>query len=138
VDWLSGTVQRWVALLATVAGIVTFAATKHVAWAWVAIGALLLLVASFAWTARDEHGKRLAAEGTPDLDRLISDGHAIKEGARWDEWPVWRQRANSRLRAQFGKPEAREFSRLGEVIGPAERVEAIERQVSYLEGLRER
>jgi hypothetical protein len=129
----------------TLAGIAIFAVTEHIGWAWFAIVALVLLVVSFWWTAREEHGKRLAAEGqsegTPDLDRLISEGHALKgmpAGPQCEEWRKWRQRANSRLRAQFGRGEAREFSRLGVVSGPAEHQEAIERQVSHLKGLRER
>jgi hypothetical protein len=85
VDWLSGTVRRSVALLgsvATIVVIVTFAAAEHLPWTWPVIGVVVLLAVAFAATARGEHRKRLAAEGTPNLDRLISDGHAIKEGAR--------------------------------------------------------
>jgi hypothetical protein len=145
VDWLSGTVRRWGALLGAVATIIviaTFAAAEHLSWTWPVIGGLVLLAVAAAATASGEHRKRLAAEGqgqgTPDLDRLISDGHAMKQGALWDEWPAWRRRAHSHVRARFGLREALAFSRAGNVVGPAENREAIERQVSHLEGLRER
>jgi hypothetical protein len=65
---LGGTVRRWfalVSLVATAAGIATFALTEHIAWAWLAIGALLLLVISLAWTASDEHRRRITAENRP-------------------------------------------------------------------------
>jgi hypothetical protein len=67
---LGGTVRRWIALVsfaATVAGIVGFAATEHLKWAWFAIVGLALLVASFAWTAYDERQKRLVAEDRPHI-----------------------------------------------------------------------
>jgi hypothetical protein len=146
-DWLGGTVRRWVSLmggLVTLAGIAIFAATEHIAWAWLAIAVLLALVASLALTARDEHGKRLAAEGqgqgTPNLDRLISEGRALNgpDGVHEDEWQAWRRRARSQVLAQFGLRQARAFSRAGSVSGPAEHRQALEDQVSFLEGLRER
>ncbi len=64
-SWLGGTVQRWFALVsvvATVVGVATFAVTEHLKWAWLAIAGLLLLAASLAWTAHDEHRKRIAAD----------------------------------------------------------------------------
>jgi len=66
-SWLEGTVQRWVALVGlvgTAIGVVTFAVTEHLPWAWLALAGMLLLAASFAWTASDEYKKRLAAERT--------------------------------------------------------------------------
>jgi hypothetical protein len=66
--WLGGTVRRWVSLvglISTAAGVVTFAANGHVRWAWLAIGGLALLVVSSAWTAHDEHRRRVALESTP-------------------------------------------------------------------------
>jgi len=67
-SWLGGAVQRWIALVslgATILGVVTFAVTEHLPWAWLAIGSLALLVLSAGWTVRDEHQRRIAAEDAP-------------------------------------------------------------------------
>jgi len=63
--WLGGMVRRCGALLsvaATVVGIATFAVTEHLTWAWLAIGGLAVFATGAAWTANDEHDKRVALE----------------------------------------------------------------------------
>jgi hypothetical protein len=65
-SWLGGVAQRWLALVGTVstlAGIVALVADAGRNWAWLAIAGLLLLVLSVGWTARDEHQRRVVAEG---------------------------------------------------------------------------
>jgi hypothetical protein len=63
--WLGGTARRWVALAglaARVLGIVSFAVSEDLSWAWLAIGSLLLLVVSLGselWTVQH----RTAAHG---------------------------------------------------------------------------
>jgi HAMP domain-containing protein len=145
-SWLGGTVQRWIALVGfagTVIGIATFAVSEHLPWAWLAIGGMFLLLTSFGVTARQEYLKRIAAEspgGDAALERFIADGRSIAglaAGPRWDEWQVWKQQANAWVRARHGVRAAHEIARLGVATGVDEHAEAVLRQVSYLEGLRE-
>ena len=64
--WLVvGTVQRCIAVIglaSTLAGVVTLAVTAHQHWAWLAIGGMALIMVGVAWTARDEHQRRIALE----------------------------------------------------------------------------
>jgi hypothetical protein len=143
--WLAKTGRRWLDLVGIVvafATIVGFALTSTYLLAWVAIGALVLLVVSFGLTARDEYNKRIASEAQPSGDHrpndLISEGHKIAAMSAGRErerrWSEWRARSRARVEAVRGSQEARAFSRLG-TAEPGEQRVAIERQVAYLEGL---
>ena len=140
-------VRRYLAVLGgitAVVGIVGFAINEHAFWAWIAIGGLIALVVGAAWVAHREHEARIAADAADGsasaLERLISSGHVIAElphGAQWDEWLLWTEEADSWLRARFDVRKAREFHSAAHAPTSEERPEAIERQVTYLEGLRE-
>lgn len=108
-EWLGGTARRWVALVglaATALGIVSFALSEDLSWAWLAIGSLLLLVVSLGselWMVQH----RMAAHQRPLLDRAIADGHALLTISdhtsfvmQWDRH--WRPETYEMLRREFG------------------------------------
>ena len=120
-SWLGKAGRRWldlVGIVVALATVVAFALTSEYLLAWIAIGALTLLVVSFAWTAKDEHDRRIAAEGLDAwplfLERAISDGEAlleVKEATTlFNEWEVWASRIYEHLREVRGLKIAREFS----------------------------
>jgi hypothetical protein len=66
--WLAKAGRRWFGLvvgIVSAAGVVGFATTARLYWAWLAIAALALLALSFALTAREEHNRRVAGEAHP-------------------------------------------------------------------------
>jgi hypothetical protein len=145
--WLGGTVRLWIALVslvATVAGIATFAVTEHIAWAWLAIGFLVLLVVSLGWTAKDEYNKRLAGEQNDPrslvLDRAIANGHVIVRTEypplRHSEWREWHDTLYAVLRKDWGLDVAYEFAEAGD--RHRDLGQAIASEVAYLESLRDR
>jgi hypothetical protein len=147
--WLGGTVRRWVALMGfavTLAGIATFAATESLPWAWLAIGGLILLVVSAAWTARDEHKLRVALEGSDLrlalLDRAIEDGRALRlieyaEGVV-KAYQDWSAATYGQLRENWGLAEAIGFSQVGNHTPGQNFLRVADAQVAYLEKLRKR
>lgn len=65
VPWLTGPVRRWYGLVtagAALAGVGVYVATARREWAWLAIGALVLLVVSLAWSLHDEYYRRVRSE----------------------------------------------------------------------------
>ena len=115
--WLGGTMRRWVALVglvATVLGIVSFALSENLSWAWLTIGSLLLLVVSLGselWMVQ----RRATTRQAPLLDRAISDGHALLSirdhtafVMQWDRH--WRRETWEMLRKEFGLSAALDFT----------------------------
>ena len=143
--WLSKAGRRWfdlVAGIASLATIVAFALTTQYVFAWVALGAMFLLVVSVALTARDEHAARLAAEGHDSqavLDRAIDEGHKMLESGQWftgNLWLEWQDRTADVLREHIGSLQAHQF--MGARSGGEGLRGMTEAQVAYLEGLRKR
>jgi len=125
---LGGTVRRCVAVLTAVSvllGVIGFAVDKHVGWAWLAIGGLVVLVVGATWTAWAESKRVAAAERAsttpahdPGLERLISEGHGlVARGAsveRDAEWAAWRAHASAWIRGRYDDfLVAAKFSRQG-------------------------
>lgn len=144
--WLGGTARRWVALVsaaATVAGIVSFAITEHIGLAWLAIGGLLLLVVSLAWTAHDEHTKTLAINDPAGtfLTRAIEDGRAmlsvIDPSALMHHWQRWRDETYEGVREHFGLGDAMRFAESSQPIRRQDVRDWVRREIIFLEGLRE-
>jgi len=147
--WLGGTARRWVALVglaATAFGIVSFALSEDLSWAWLAIGSLLLLVVSLGselWMSQH----RTAAHQAPLLDRAISDGHALLTISdhtsfvmQWDGH--WRPETYEMLRAEFGLSAALDFADAMDSLlretGKQDPRAWTAAQVKCLEGLRAR
>jgi hypothetical protein len=143
--WLGGTVQRWivlVGLVATALGIVSFAVSEHLPWAWLAIGALLLLVVSLGselWKVqRPELGPDQAA-----LDRAIADGrallryispqHGIVSQSVLNQWTHWRDGTFAMLRQHYGLATAQDFQAAG--TGGNHPGHWVAKQVEFLENL---
>lgn len=69
-DWLTGTVRRWVALVGavlTLSGAIGYAVSDRRLWAWLAILALVLLAVALAWNARDAQRALAAADPDPRM-----------------------------------------------------------------------
>lgn len=143
--WLGGTVRRGFALLGfflMVGGLVTFATTGGLPWAWLTIAALLLLVVSLAWTARDEYGRRVGLEGVAErdaeLERAIENGHALSRMEHpvelAEEWRRWHDETYEWLRGDWGLGVAQGFAAIAhQQRGLGGRIAA---QTTYLETLR--
>ncbi len=148
-EWLGGTARRWVTLVglaATALGIVSFALSKDLSWAWLAIGSLLLLVVSLGselWMVQH----KTAAPQARLLDRAIADGHAlltIRDHTafvmQWDRH--WRPETCDMLRKEFGLSAALDFAdAMDSLLRETSRQDprawtAV--QVEFLEGLRAR
>lgn len=130
--------------LATLVGVVTFAATAGLPWAWLTIAALILLVVSFAWTARDEHAARLVLEGSDQhqaaIERAITDGEALTRMQRHavipEAWVEWNDANYERLRDGWGLKVAEGFAEIAQQQ-PALQAR-IAAQVAYLQALSKR
>ena len=146
-SWLGGAVRRWVALVsgaATVAGIATFAITEHIGWAWLTIGALLLLVVSLAWTAHDERARRQAVNDPAGtfLARAITDGRAVLSvtdpSALFSHWARWKTETYEGLRQHFGLAAAMNFADSAPPVRRQDVREWLRREIVFLETLRTR
>lgn len=147
--WLSGTLRRWVnlmALVATLVGAVAFVATEHVAAAVIAIIALAVLVVSLTMELRETR-RAFGASGNVRalLSRAISDGRAILDvhgpgvstGMLWREWA---DQTASQLAERVGLVESHKFRSAHSVpeagLGqPGSIIGLLRGQVAYLESL---
>jgi MFS family permease len=140
--WLGGVVRRWAALmgsLATLAGAVAFALTEHVAWAWLAIIALLVLVVCLVlelWSVQ----RREASPYGAVFDRAVADGRALLtlpegSGYQWDEWRAWQRATSQQLRQRVGSQAVYDFEKAAE-YERRPRGERIAAQITVLETLR--
>jgi len=146
--WLPKAGRRWldlVGIVVALATIVGFALTSEYLLAWIAVGALALLVVSFALTARDAHQTLAARDDgqTHLLAKAIADGRAIlgieEHQALVVHWERWREETVEMLWADFGVAAVLGFAdaseRAFETSGQAVR-SWLAAEVEYLERLR--
>lgn len=96
---------------ATAIGLVAFAESEHISWAWVTIVALLL-VTSLAMELRVAH--RCAEPVRALLERAITDGNAILEVhgpgvATGNLWMEWANETARLLKEHVGLVESHKF-----------------------------
>ena len=75
-DLLSRAGQKWLAVVgavSTVVGVIGLGVSHRLWWAWIAIGSLALFAVSLYWVAREEQGKRIAAESS--RREVVPPGH---------------------------------------------------------------
>ena len=141
--WLGGVVRRWFALATgtlSLIGLASFIVTERHQWAWITIGALMLLVLSLAWELH--RAERVADAASSQiaqmLDKAIADGRTIAGMApdmrQWTEHEAWYTRVAEQLRDRIGLAAAHG---LGQADDSAKTIGArSEACLAYLEELR--